>query len=196
MLEGKLFNDLSTRILSLQKINREMERQRQLEWEKQKSQELQQQRQREQERVLQLKSQNQNLGVELSQRVTHYYTHTQMFLPNLIFCANQNEKVRELSQKISETRAAVAAVKTTIDGMRSTRDEQMAQMSSLKMKLREQNQRLVVFSQEKMRMDARNKANSGSGEADFKLSLENKRVLIIRWSLFTITEFSFFFRLC
>jgi hypothetical protein len=88
----------------------------------------------------------------------------------------QNEKVRELSQKISETRAAVAAVKMTIDGMRSTRDEQMAQMSSLKVKLREQNQRLVVMSQEKMRMDARNKANAGSGEADFKFTLENKRV--------------------
>jgi len=53
---------------------------------------------------------------------------------NLIFY--QNEKVRELSQKISETRAAVAAVKSTIDGMRSTRDEQMTQMSSLKAKLR------------------------------------------------------------
>jgi len=66
----------------------------------------------------------------------------------------------------------------TIDGMRSTRDEQMAQMSSLKMKLREQNQRLVVMSQEKMRMDARNKANSGSGEVDFKNTLENKRVCI------------------
>ncbi|XP_059468305.1 intersectin-2 isoform X3 [Neocloeon triangulifer] len=136
---------------------KEMERQRQLEWEKQRSQELQQQRQKEQERVLQLKAQNQNLGIELSQR---------------------SEKVKELSQKISETRAAVSAVKTTIDGMRATRDEQMTEMSTLKAKLREQNNRLVMLSQEKARMDARNRANSAVDGADVNHAVNSKQVVL------------------
>lgn len=42
----------------------------------------------------------------------------------------QNEKVKELSSKISETRAGVTGVKATIDGMRTTRDTQLSQMSS------------------------------------------------------------------
>ncbi|XP_065348598.1 intersectin-2 isoform X1 [Cloeon dipterum] len=136
---------------------KEMERQRQLEWEKQRSQELQQQRQKEQEKVLQLKAQNQNLGIELSQK---------------------SEKVRELSQKISETRAAVSAVKTTIDGMRATRDESMAEMSALKAKLREQNNRLVNLSQEKARMDARNRANSAVDGADVNHAFNNKQIIL------------------
>lgn len=110
---------------------REMERQRQLEWEKQRSQELQQQRQREQENVLKLKAKNQCLTIELS---------------------SLNDQVKELSQKICDTRLGVSNVKTTIDGMRSTRDSQMQDMSQLKNKLKEQNARLLALSQEKVRI--------------------------------------------
>jgi len=59
--------------------------------------------------------------------------------------------VKELSQKICDTRVGVSGVKTTIDGMRSTRDTQLQEMAALKNKLREQNQRLLALSQEKAR---------------------------------------------
>ncbi|KAK7791370.1 hypothetical protein R5R35_007909 [Gryllus longicercus] len=139
---------------------REMERQRQLEWEKQRCQELQQQRQREQEKVLQLKAKNQNLTIELSQL---------------------NEKVKELSQKISETRVGVSGVKTTIDGMRTTRDSQLQEMSALKTRLKEQNQRLVALSQEKARLEARNKLNMAADSAtqeQVKLAFSNKQITL------------------
>lgn len=110
---------------------KEMERQRQLEWEKQRLQELQQQRQREQENVLKLKAKNQSLTIELS---------------------TLNEQVKALSQNICDTRVGVSNVKTTIDGMRSTRDSQMQEMSQLKNKLKEQNAKLLALSQEKVRI--------------------------------------------
>lgn len=72
----------------------------------------------------------------------------------------QNEKVKELSQKICDTRVGVSTIKTTIDGMRTTRDQQLQEMAALKNKLREQNQRLLAVSQEKARIDAKTKVNA------------------------------------
>uniref|UniRef100_A0AAR5QBU5 Intersectin-1 n=1 Tax=Dendroctonus ponderosae TaxID=77166 RepID=A0AAR5QBU5_DENPD len=135
---------------------REMERQRQLEWEKQRLQELQQQRQREQETVLKLKAKNQSLTIELT---------------------SLNDQVKELSQKICDTRIGVSNVKTTIDGMRSTRDAQMQDMSRLKTKLKDQNAKLLSLSQEKIKLDTRNKINTQDSEQT-KLSFENKEVTI------------------
>ncbi len=66
----------------------------------------------------------------------------------------------ELSSKIIETRTGVAETKNTIDGMRTTRDTQMAQLSALKTQLREQNQRLLTVSQEKVRLEAKNRINA------------------------------------
>lgn len=68
-----------------------MEKQRQLEWEKQRISEMQLQRQREQDNVLKLKAQNQTYSIELS---------------------TLNEKIKELSQRICDTRASVTNVKT------------------------------------------------------------------------------------
>lgn len=93
----------------------------------------------------------------------------------------QNEKVKQLSQKISETRVGVSGVKTTIDGMRTTRDAQLAEMSALKARLKEQNQRLVTLSQEKARMEARNKANMAADSANqeqVKLAFSNKQITL------------------
>ncbi|KAK5640414.1 hypothetical protein RI129_011225 [Pyrocoelia pectoralis] len=135
---------------------REMERQRQLEWEKQRSQELQQQRQREQETVLKLKAKNQSLTIELS---------------------SLNENIKELSQKICDTRVGVSNVKTTIDGMRSTRDSQMQEMSQLKNKLKEQNAKLLALSQEKVKLEAKNKLNQ-SNDTDQKQAFDNKEITI------------------
>uniref|UniRef100_A0A8D8PL38 Intersectin-2 n=2 Tax=Culex pipiens TaxID=7175 RepID=A0A8D8PL38_CULPI len=132
---------------------KELEKQRQQEWEAQKIAEMQQQRQREQENVLKLKAQNQTLSVELS---------------------TFNEKIKELSQKICDTRVGVTNVKTTIDGMRTTRDTQMNDMAQLKSKVKEQNQRLVQLSQEKSKMDAKSK----TGETEAQLQFSNKQIII------------------
>lgn len=112
---------------------------------------MQQQRQREQENVLKLKSQNQSLSVELS---------------------TFNEKIKELSQKICDTRVGVSNVKSTIDGMRTTRDTQMSDMAQLKAKVKDQNQRLVQLSQEKAKLDSKSK----SGETESQLQFSNKQV--------------------
>ncbi|XP_058062545.1 intersectin-1 [Anopheles bellator] len=132
---------------------KELEKQRQQEWETQKISEMQQQRQREQENVLKLKAQNQALGVELS---------------------TFNERIKELSQKICDTRVGVTNVKSTIDGMRTTRDTQMSDMAQLKVKVKEQNQRLVQLSQEKTKLDAKNK----TGETESQLQFTNKQIVI------------------
>lgn len=62
--------------------------------------------------------------------------------------------------RIVETRSGVAEAKSTIDGMRTTRDTQMASMTALKTQLRDQNQRLLLVSQEKARLEAKNRINS------------------------------------
>ncbi|XP_031369761.1 intersectin-1 isoform X9 [Apis dorsata] len=139
---------------------KEMERQRQLEWEKQKSQELQAQRQKEQDVLLKLKAKNQTLTIELG---------------------TLNDKVKELSQKICDTRVGVSGVKSTIDGMRSTRDAQLQEMAALKNKLREQNQRLLALSQEKARIEAKNKLNTAiesAGQEAIKMAFDNKQITL------------------
>lgn len=112
----------------------EMEKQRHLEWEKQKLQEMEQERQKEQERLLKLKSQNQNLTIELESLTT---------------------KVKELSQKICDTRTTVTTVKSAIDEMRTVRDTCMSEQSQTKTKIKEQNAKLVQLSQEKSIMEAK-----------------------------------------
>lgn len=145
---------LLTPIRFLLFFNREMEKQRQLEWEKQKITEMQSQRQREQERVLKLKAQNQSFTIELS---------------------TLNDKVKDLSQKICDTRAGVTNVKTIIDGMRSTRDTQMSDMAQLKARIKEQNQKLVHLSQEKAKMDSKSKSQSGDND---QAAFSNKQLHI------------------
>lgn len=88
--------------------------------------------------------------------------------------------MRELSQKISETRASVTGVKSTIDSMRTTRDTQMNEMSRLKSTLKEQNQRLITVSQEKIRLEAKNKMNSSTETSEVQeqtqLAISNKKL--------------------
>ncbi|CAG0918976.1 unnamed protein product [Notodromas monacha] len=124
-----------TRALS---CNREMERQRQLEWEKQRRQELLQQRQREQERVVHLKAQSQRLAAELEQ---------------------MDGKIKELTDKVADTRSSVISVKGTIDGMRETRDEKIDELNKYKKLLMEHQQRMMVVVQEKAKLSERNRMN-------------------------------------
>lgn len=166
-----------------------MERQRQLEWETQKSHELQAQRQKEQDILLKLKAKNQTLSIELGSLVDIIHAFQNLFFRyNTLFISIstdslllQNDKVKELSQKICDTRVGVSGVKTTIDGMRSTRDTQLQEMAALKNKLREQNQRLLALSQDKARIEAKNKINAAqdtAGQEAMRVAFANKQITL------------------
>ncbi|CAO1412704.1 unnamed protein product [Diamesa tonsa] len=134
-----------------EQARKELEKQRQSEWEAQKLQEMEQERQMSQERLLKLKGQNQTLTIDLG---------------------TLDSKVKELSQKICDTRVGVTNVKSIIDGMRTTRDTQMSEMTSLKARIKEQNQRLVQLSQEKVKMIKTNHS------ADDQAMFANKQLVI------------------
>lgn len=123
-----------------------MEKQRQIEWENQQLQKMQNVRQQEQDKLLKLKAQNQTYTIELG---------------------SLNDKVKELSQKICDTRVAVTSVKTVIDGMRSTRDTQMTDMTTLKAQIKEQNAKLVQLSQEKAKLDSKYSKSDGLSQEIF-----------------------------
>ena len=61
-------------------------------------------------------------------------------------------------------------VKTFIDGMRSSRDTKMSDMGSVKAQLKDQNERLLKVTQEKAKMQAKNKARQQqvSDGSDFR----------------------------
>ncbi|XP_033173839.1 intersectin-2 isoform X2 [Drosophila mauritiana] len=120
---------------------KELEKQRQQEWEQARIAEMNAQKEREQERVLKQKAHNTQLNVELS---------------------TLNEKIKELSQRICDTRAGVTNVKTVIDGMRTQRDTSMSEMSQLKARIKEQNAKLLQLTQERAKWDAKSKASGAA----------------------------------
>ena len=63
-----------------------------------------------------------------------------------------------MTNNISDTRTGVTDVKTFIDGMRSSRDTKMADMTSLKTQLKDQNERMIKVTQDKAKLEAKNKA--------------------------------------
>ncbi|XP_039950437.1 intersectin-2 isoform X1 [Bactrocera neohumeralis] len=142
---------------------KELEKQRQMEWEQSRIAEMNAQKQREQERVLKQKAHNTQLNVELS---------------------TLNEKIKDLSQKICDTRAGVTNVKTIIDGMRSQRDTSMTDMSQLKARIKEQNAKLLQLTQERAKWDAKSKSIALSGATDtaqqeqLNAAFANKQLLI------------------
>lgn len=139
---------------------KELEKQRQQEWEQQRIAEMQAQKEREQEKVLKQKAHNQTLNVELS---------------------TLNEKIKDLSQKICDTRAGVTNVKSIIDGMRSTRDTQMSEMSQLKARIKEQNQKLLQLTQERAKWDAKTKSGQNPDAAhqeQMNAAFANKQINI------------------
>lgn len=66
-----------------------------------------------------------------------------------IFLLSQREKVKTLTTNIGDSRTGVSEVKSFIDGMRTSRDTKMQDMNALKAKLKEQNERLLIVTQEK-----------------------------------------------
>ncbi|KAJ8965768.1 hypothetical protein NQ314_003909 [Rhamnusium bicolor] len=101
---------------------KEMERQRQLEWEKQRLQDLQQQRQREQENVLKLKARNQSLTIELS---------------------SLNDQVKELSQKICDTRLGVSNERIKLEA-KNKLNSQISGQDSEQTKLAFENKEITI----------------------------------------------------
>lgn len=68
-----------------------------------------------------------------------------------------------------------------ISGMRATRDTHMCEMASLKNKLKEQNQRLLLLTQEKAKLEARNKVGAAADAAateQVRLAFTNKQITI------------------
>lgn len=81
-----------------------------------------------------------------------------------------------MTQKICDTRSGVTKVKSLIDGMRTTRDTQMSDMTQLKAKIKEQNQRLIQLSQEKAKLDAKTKVNDSADQEQVQAAFSNKQV--------------------
>ncbi|XP_033248801.1 intersectin-1 isoform X2 [Drosophila miranda] len=141
---------------------KELEKQRQQEWEQARIAEMNAQKQREQERVLKQKAHNTQLNVELS---------------------TLNEKIKDLSQRICDTRAGVTNVKSVIDGMRTQRDTSMSEMAQLKTRIKEQNAKLMQLTQERAKWDAKSKSSGAAmgGEAQqeqLNAAFAHKQLLI------------------
>lgn len=89
----------------------------------------------------------------------------------------------------------VTNVKTVIDGMRSTRDTQMSEMAQLKAQVKEQNQRLIILSQEKAKLDSKTKQNQAADAASLEqtqAAFSNKQVSNL-YSIYCSILLIFFF---
>merc|ERR1740128_1142798 len=143
---------------------KEMEKQRLEEWEKQRRSELEQHRQRETEKVITLRAKKETLNAEQEK---------------------MKEMMMDLTNKITDTRTGVTEVKAFIDGMRTSRDTKMAELNALKNQLKEQNQRLMQVTQEKAKLESKNRVNQKriqEGAAleytDFDLKKDEKRARV------------------
>merc|ERR1719341_1357680 len=153
---------------------KEMEATRLREWEKSRQAELEAHRQRETEKVIALRAKKETLASDVEATKT---------------------KVEDLTKGIADTRSGVADVKSFIDGMRSSRDTKMADLNALKTQLKEQNQRLLQVTQEKARLEAKNKISQMKEEegvvvelTDFDLKKQEKlkQVEVLREELATL----------
>merc|ERR1719433_512230 len=147
-----------------EKQKKEMEKQKLVEWENTRKIELEQHRQRETENVINLRAKKETIGAELESMET---------------------KVDDLTKNIADTRTGVTEVKTFIDGMRTSRDTKMAELNALKTQLKEQNQRLLQVTQERAKIESKNKVNQKKMEdglvveiTDFDLKKAEKAELV------------------
>merc|ERR1719419_1824707 len=121
-----------------EQARKEMEKTRLLEWEKSRKNELEQHRQRETEKVITLRAKKETLNTELD---------------------TLKGKIEGLSTSIADTRTGVTDVKSFIDGMRSSRDAKMAELNALKTQLKSVNSTTLQVTQEKAKIEAKNKVN-------------------------------------
>ena len=122
-----------------------MEKQKLLEWENSRKIELEQHRQRETENVINLRAKKETIQTQ-SEAIKN--------------------KVEELTKNIADTRTGVTDVKQFIDGMRTSRDTKMAELNALKTQLKEQNQRLLQVTQERAKIESKNKVNQKQMEGN------------------------------
>merc|ERR1712029_350444 len=78
-------------------------------------------------------------------------------------------KVEDLTKGIADTRTGVTEIKQFIDGMRTSRDTKMAELNALKTQLKEQNQRLLQVTQERAKIESKNKVNQKQMEGNLEL---------------------------
>ena len=64
-----------------------------------------------------------------------------------------------MTKGIADTRTGVTDIKLFIDGMRTSRDTKMAELNALKNQLKDQNQRLLQVTQERAKIESKNKVN-------------------------------------
>merc|ERR1719471_282798 len=133
-----------------EKQKREMEKQKLVEWENSRKIELEQHRQRETENVINLRAKKETIQTQ-SEAIKN--------------------KVEELTKNIADTRTGVTDVKTFIDGMRTSRDTKMAEVNALKTQLKEQNQRLLQVTQERAKIESKNKVNQKQMEGNLVVEL-------------------------
>lgn len=68
--------------------------------------------------------------------------------------------MKDLNQKIIDTRTGVADIKNSIDQMRVTRDTKLYELDLLKKQIKEQNLKLTNLNQERIALDDLVKVNN------------------------------------
>lgn len=84
-----------------------------------------------------------------------------------------------MSQRICDTRAGVTNVKTIIDGMRQQRDSSMSEMTQLKSRIKEQNAKLLMLTQERSKWEAKKTmgmTNDSAQQEQLNAAFANKQV--------------------
>ena len=97
-----------------------------------------------------------------------------------------------MTKNIADTRTGVTDVKQFIDGMRTSRDTKMAELNALKTQLKEQNQRLLQVTQERAKIESKNKVNQRKMEDGLgKIYLSNRLTFLSKCQLFqTLNSFT------
>jgi predicted nuclease with TOPRIM domain len=84
-----------------------------------------------------------------------------------------------LTQQAGETRNGVNAVKSTIDGMRTSRDQLLSEITTLKAQLKEQNHRLITLNKEKASFEAKkHHVSNQKSEEQIKIDVMNQEAAL------------------
>ena len=99
-----------------------------------------------------------------------------------------------MTNNIAETRTGVTDVKQFIDGMRTSRDTKMAELNALKTQLKEQNQRLLQVTQERAKIESKNKVNQKKAEEglgkNWLCTHDHSNILLVQVSEICLTSMS------
>ena len=139
-------------------------------------------RQRETENVIKLRAKKETIGSEFEAIVSVF---SKKVFKSLSMFISQKTKVDDLTKNIADTRTGVTDVKQFIDGMRTSRDTKMAELNALKTQLKEQNQRLLQVTQERAKIESKNKVNQRKMEDGLgKIYLSTRLTFLSKCQLF------------